>query len=345
MKSLWFCERMTDFTQESALWRRWELPTWGVAAAIYVAWFAMTLWHAVLPVWLLIPAGAVLVCWHGHLQHEILHGHPTRTVWLNEALVFPALGFWFPYGIYRDSHLAHHTDWRLTCPIDDPESYYVTPEAWERMPGWWKAVLWFNNSVLGRFMIGPLLATWSLYGGAVRKLLHGDTSDLRSWILHGLGCAVVLAWLMVVSFPLWVYAPMAYFGISLIMMRSYGEHRPATKVGHRICINLAEPPIALLFLNNNLHAVHHAAPGLAWYELPRLFRDNRDLFLERNGGFVWHGYRDVLGHHFLKPKDSPVHPLHDADHCLPGIQVNPSGGITTTMNFLDLDPTVESRTI
>jgi fatty acid desaturase len=326
---------MTSLSQPSALWRRWELPTWGVAGAIYLAWFALTWWHAALPIWFLIPVGAVLVCWHGHLQHEVLHGHPTRIAWVNEALVFPALGLWFPYGIYRDSHLGHHTDWRLTCPIDDPESFYVTPEAWGRMSTFWKAVLRFNNTVVGRLLIGPLLATWALYGGAVVKLLKGDTSDLSAWVLHGVGCFLVLTWLVAVAaFPLWLYAPMAYFGISLVMLRSFAEHRPAQEVGARICINFAEPPMALLYLNNNLHAVHHAMPGVPWYELSGLFRAERDSYLERNGGFVWHGYRDVFRRHLFVPKDEPVHPYHDDDHCRPVAPQAPSSGQTTTMNFV-----------
>jgi fatty acid desaturase len=28
----------------------------------------------------------------------------------------------------------------------------------------------------------------------------------------------------------------------------------------------------LLFLNNNLHAIHHASPDLPWYELPARYR-------------------------------------------------------------------------
>ncbi len=332
MKLLWFCGRMTLSSENPALWHRWELPTWGIATLIYGSWFALTWWHTVLPVWFLIPVGAVLVCWHGHLQHEVLHGHPTRIVWLNESLVFPALGLWFPYGVYRDSHLAHHTDWHLTCPIDDPESFYVTPEVWARLPRAWQAVLRFNNTVVGRLLIGPLLATWSLYGGAAVKLAKGDATELKAWVLHAVGCALVLHWLIVVTaFPLWVYAPMAYIGISLIMLRSFGEHRPAPDAAGRICINLAEPPMALLYLNNNLHAVHHAAPGMAWYELPRMFRADRERVLERNGDFVWRGYRDLFRRHFLTPKDEPVHPYHDDDHCRP---VAPSSGQTTAMNFV-----------
>ena len=61
------------------LWRRWELPTWGLAALIYGSWLALTWWHAVLPWFVLLPLGAWLIAWFGHLQHEVLHGHPTRT--------------------------------------------------------------------------------------------------------------------------------------------------------------------------------------------------------------------------------------------------------------------------
>ncbi|MBC6439774.1 MAG: fatty acid desaturase [Rhodospirillales bacterium] len=292
-----------------ALWRRWELPTWGVILVIYASWLALTWWHAALPAWLIIPVAAILLCWHGHLQHEVLHGHPTRITWLNELLVFPPLGMWFPYGLYRDTHLAHHMDFHLTCPIDDPESCYVTPRQWERMGAFRKAVLRFNNTVLGRLSIGPALATGALCGDAVRRLAQGDTTDLNSWVLHAIGCALVLTWLVgVVGFPLWLYLPCMYLGVSLIMMRSYAEHRPAVSVDHRICINEAEAPMALLFLNNNLHAVHHELPGTAWYELPRIYRENRDAWLEANGGFLWKGYRDIVRQFLFVPKDEPVHP-------------------------------------
>jgi len=257
-----------------------------------------------------VPLIALLVCWHSHLQHEVLHGHPTRIVWLNELLVFPSIGLWFPYGVFRDSHLEHHKDSALTIPIDDPESFYVTERQWQRMSETRKALLRFNNTVLGRFLIGPVLGTVVLYGGAVRKLASGDRSDLASWLLHGPGCALVIVWLALCGFPWWVYAASAYFGVSLIMMRSFAEHRPANGIAERICINEAEAPIGLLFLNNNLHAVHHAMPGMAWYELPAIYRANPDSYLKNNGHFLWRGYRDIVRRHFIVPKDDPVHPFY-----------------------------------
>ena len=93
----------------------------------------LTWWHAVLPWWLILPLGGYLVCLHGSLQHEAVHGHPTPWPVVNEALVFPSLWLWMSFRIYRDSHLVHHRNDILTDPIDDPESYYVTPQAWARM--------------------------------------------------------------------------------------------------------------------------------------------------------------------------------------------------------------------
>ena len=38
-------------------------------------------------------------------------------------------------------------------------------------------------------------------------------------------------------------------------------------------------PLAILFLNNNFHAVHHANPRLAWYRLPAEYARRRDEWL------------------------------------------------------------------
>ena len=67
------------------------------------------------------------------LQHELIHGHPTRSRRINTALGFPPLSLWLPFACYRTSHLAHHAGDGLTDPRRDPESFYVTGEEWSRM--------------------------------------------------------------------------------------------------------------------------------------------------------------------------------------------------------------------
>jgi hypothetical protein len=81
-----------------------------------------------------LPLGGYLVCLHGSLQHEVVHGHPTRTAWLNEALVFPSLWLWLPFRLYRETTTSCiHRDEQLTCPVNDPESNYIMPETWVGM--------------------------------------------------------------------------------------------------------------------------------------------------------------------------------------------------------------------
>ena len=50
---------------------------------------------------LFVLIAAPLVTLHSSLQHEALHGHPTRSAALNEALVFPPLGLLFPIAASR----------------------------------------------------------------------------------------------------------------------------------------------------------------------------------------------------------------------------------------------------
>ena len=88
----------------------------------------------------LLPLGGYVVCLHGSLQHEAVHGFPFRRRLWNSAIVFPSLWLWLPYTHYRETHLRHHRNDDLTFPVD-PESNYLTPEAWARwMQGsmrWW----------------------------------------------------------------------------------------------------------------------------------------------------------------------------------------------------------------
>ena len=134
---------------------RLEWPTLGLIVLVYLVLGALVWFHASLPWWFILAVGSYAACLHSSLQHEALHGHPTRSRRLNEALIFVSPQFWLPYGRYRDLHLAHHNDLNLTCPVRDPESYYVLPDAWAAMPGWRKTLYRFNNTLFGRMLIGP----------------------------------------------------------------------------------------------------------------------------------------------------------------------------------------------
>ncbi|MFQ5760261.1 MAG: fatty acid desaturase, partial [Acidiferrobacterales bacterium] len=125
-------ERQPPRESEHYQGRGFEWPTLVVAVLIYAGFAGLTWHYHALPWWLVLPLGAYLVGWHGSLQHEAVHGHPTRWPWVNELLAFPSLWLWMPYRVYRVAHLQHHATPSLTDPIDDPESYYLTPEEWAR---------------------------------------------------------------------------------------------------------------------------------------------------------------------------------------------------------------------
>src|SRR6202795_690131 len=108
-------------------------PTWLVAAVLYGAWLLLVWFNAVLPWWVIMPVGGYLIAWHFSLQHEAIHSFRGVPAWLRFAVVFPPLGLWFPYPLYRKSHSTHHRDINLTIPGVDTESYYVRQADWARM--------------------------------------------------------------------------------------------------------------------------------------------------------------------------------------------------------------------
>ena len=60
---------MSDVSRPAVEW-----PTLAVAVAIYAGYALLTLNYHNLPWWLVLPAGGLLLAWHGSLQHEAVHG-------------------------------------------------------------------------------------------------------------------------------------------------------------------------------------------------------------------------------------------------------------------------------
>jgi fatty acid desaturase len=215
-----------------------------------------------------------------------------------------------PFGIYREHHLAHHRSPELTNPIDDPESFYVTRGWWDRAGGVRRAFARARMTLAGRLILGPPSVAFGFLRDELSALARGNTSHLRAWATHLLGLAVVLAWLTFaarMSLLRYVLC-FAYPGMALTLLRSFAEHRPAATAGHRSVIVEAGAVARLLYLNNNLHVVHHDEPALPWYELPARYVARRREVLDSNGGYLLPGYLWVAARYGLRVKDSPVHP-------------------------------------
>ena len=230
---------------------------------------------------------------------------------MNRLLGLAPLAIWYPYDLYRHSHLAHHRDELLTEPGIDPESNYVDDATWQRL-GRVLRPLWIGQrTVLGRVLLGPgmvILPTWL---DIVRRPLRGDFSQSRSWLVHLALAALLLLGLerLAAIGPVTYLLAICYPALGLAMLRSFYEHRPARDAAHRVVVNEAGLFWRILYLNNNYHAVHHEQPRLPWYLLRRTYLQHRAEVLRRNGGFLVRGYLSLARRFAMTPVDSPVHPL------------------------------------
>jgi fatty acid desaturase len=294
-------------------WRwRSQWPTWLLIAAIYGGWFGAALGARTLGLPRARAAMAVLSCWYMSLQHELLHGHPTRFPLVNALFGVAPLAVWFPYAVYRDSHLRHHDDAHLTDPERDPESYFVSPQRWNDAGPLLRRLLSARNTLLGRVLLGP----WFSIAGALRdaavSIRRGDMRVAASWTLHLAALAALAYWLderCAIPWYAFVFG-VGYPALALGAVRSFHEHRAAADAPERTVINEAAWPWRLLFLNNNYHAVHHDLPGVPWFALATVYHRRRDGYLARNGGFIVRGYGEWAARYAMREVAPAVHPLH-----------------------------------
>jgi fatty acid desaturase len=286
-----------------------EWLTISVIAVVYFILGSLVWFHSIIPWWVILPIGAYTACLHSSLQHEVLHGHPTRNRRVNEALVFIVPHMWLPYGRYRDTHIAHHNDAHLTCPVQDPESYYLLPDSWAAMPGLKQRLYQFNNTLFGRMLIGPAVGIIQFWSGEILQMLRGRRDIIKCWGLFFVSIVLVCSFVVWAGMPLWQYILLiAYPAISLALVRSFCEHQAAEDIGPRTIVVEASPIWSLLFLNNNLHIAHHDRPSLAWYQLPAFYRAERVRFLLKNKDYVMKGYREIFRRYFFKAKEPVAHP-------------------------------------
>ncbi|TGP50558.1 fatty acid desaturase [bacterium M00.F.Ca.ET.230.01.1.1] len=287
-----------------------EWPTVFLALFCYGAWLAagLLLWPAH-PLIALI-ALALILALQSSLMHEVLHGHPTRSARINEAFVFLPIGLVWPFRRFKTIHLRHHADERLTDPLDDPESYYQALWMHEELPPTMKLLLKVNNTMVGRLILGPWLSSVGFFIDDAKQIAAGDKAIRKAWLLHAIGIAAVAP---IVTFgfgiPLWLYVLVSvWLGQSLISVRTYAEHQWSEHPEGRTII-VERSPLSFLFLNNNLHFVHHKSPTVAWYSLPKLFRERREEWLRMNNGYVYPNYLALIKSFAFKAKEPVIHPV------------------------------------
>lgn len=288
-----------------------EWPTVALLIVTYGLWAVATVWIAQWSLALGIVICTITAAQHASLSHEALHGHPSRSVGLNAALVFPALTMVVPYMRFRDTHLAHHRDESLTDPYDDPETNYLDPVVWHALPEWRKILFRINNTLAGRLVLGPILGQIAFMQTDLRRIRAGERRVLTGWLLHFPAVAVVVLWMgTLANMPIWAWVLSVYLSLSLLKLRTFLEHRAHECPQARTAIVEDRGLFALLFLNNNLHVVHHMHPGVPWYALPRQYRAKRAKFLSANAGYRYSTYGEVARAYLFRAKDPVPHPLY-----------------------------------
>jgi fatty acid desaturase len=285
-----------------------EWPTILVIVIVYAVLGSLVWFHAQLPWWLILPFGAYFAALHTSLQHEVLHGHPTRNSYLNEALIFLTPTMWLPFQRYKETHLTHHNNAHLTDPEIDPESYYVLPDHWAEVAGMRRVLFQINHTLGGRMLIGPAVGIVRFWSAELLDVLKGDIRKAKGWAIFALSSACVIGYVFWCGMPVWQYIMLiAYPGISLALVRSYCEHRAVEKIEHRTIIVECSLFWSFLFLNNNLHVPHHERPALAWYKLPAYYRRERDTLISQNNGYLM-SYAEIFRRYFFTAKEPIPYP-------------------------------------
>lgn len=280
-----------------------EWPTLLLILATYAGW-ATSLWALPLPVGVVFCG--ITIALHASLQHEVIHGHPFRVQWCNDLLIWPPLLLTVPYARFKTTHLAHHNNEVITDPYDDPESNYLAGDVWERLPRAVQFLLRFNNTIAGRLTVGPAIGTVSFF---ICEWRIRDKEVQRAWLWHLPAVSAVGLVVAASPMPFWAYFIAAYMGMSILKLRTFLEHQAHARASGRSVIVERGGIFGFLFLNNNLHVVHHMHPRVAWYQLPRLYRSRKAHYLRRNGGYFYASYGEVLRRYFLTAKDTVAHPL------------------------------------
>jgi fatty acid desaturase len=290
------------------IFARIEWPTVLLFLVAYAAWGFAVFRLPEVALWPAIGVAAIVIALHSSLQHEAMHGHPTEWPAANTALAWPPLTMVIPWLRFRDTHLDHHRDAFLTDPYDDPETNFMDLTEWNRLPRALQVLRLANNTLAGRLILGPLIGTACFLRSELRAA-RTDARVARGWLWHLPAAAAVAAAVAVSPMPVWGYALAVYGALALLRIRTFLEHQAHQAARARSVIIEDRGPLALLFLNNNLHAVHHAHPGLAWYRLPAFYRAHRDRFLTMNEGYRFASYAEVFRDHFFRRKDPVAHPL------------------------------------
>jgi fatty acid desaturase len=297
----------SDSSTSTVLKEVGEWRTLAVIVAVYGLTVLTVVRYGVLTPWLAVPFLAVLGAWHLSMQHEVLHGHPFKNQFLNDAIGGIPVTLWIPYLAFKKDHHEHHLS-DLTNPALDNESYYVSQEQWDKAGKIRRAAWTANRTILFRMFVWTIVSTITYVLSVLKRAVRGEQGDRLAVALHIVGVAFVVYLVSLSSMPLWQFAlGTVYGGRILNAIRPFPEHKYQSGVETRTAMIMAGPFMSLLMLNNNLHVAHHEEPWVPWYRYDGLMNRVKAVERARAAGILYEGgYAEVFRKFSFKPVDSPV---------------------------------------
>ena len=298
----------TGSAQRGVLNARGEWRTVVLILAVYGGTIATVLNHGRLGVVMTVLLLSWFGAWHLSMQHEMLHGHPFRAQWLNDAIASIPVTLWIPFLCFKRDHLEHH-EADLTNPELDNESYYVSQEVWDRSGRLRRAAYWANRTMAFRMFVWVFVSTTTYVLMVLRQALRGDNSRRVALLVHVVGLFFVV-WFVrgVAEMPFWQFAlGTTYGGRVLNAMRPFPEHKYLADTQDRTAMIMAGPVMSLLMLNNNLHVAHHDEPWVPWYDYRSLMERVNAVERARKIGLLYEGgYLEVFRRFAFRPISSPL---------------------------------------
>jgi fatty acid desaturase len=298
---------VTDSSTTGVLHEAGEWKTLGVIVAVYGLTVLTVVRYDVLTPWLAIPMLAVLGAWHLSMQHELLHGHPFRNQFINDAIGIIPVTLLIPYLAFKKDHHEHHKS-DLTNPELDNESFYVTQEQWDNAGPIRRAAWTANRTILFRMFVWTIVSTISYVMLVLKRAARNEQGDRLAVVLHVIGVVAVVYLVSLSSMPLWQFAlGTVYGGRILNAIRPFPEHKYQNGVETKTAMIMAGPFMSLLMLNNNLHIAHHDDPKIPWYRVNELSKRVNAVERAREAGVLYEGgYAEVFRKFSFTPVDSPV---------------------------------------
>ena len=146
----------------------------------------------------------VVLAMQSSLMHEASHGHPTGRIG-STSFLSGCRSAADPYRRFNCCNRHHADDSDSTDPLMIRRMYYKALWQHGELPVALKWLLSINNTMVGRFFLGPPLATAGFLMTEARLVASGDRAVRKAWLLHLAGLAVVLPLIaFVFEIPLWL---------------------------------------------------------------------------------------------------------------------------------------------